>query len=82
MVIAARPPNHAAVTRAAGGATGLWTLRSKHLIWGMPRQTDNRHNVTFPGETQARPGVSVLVREGFVVGHYDFYKIPVRGSWN
>ena len=64
------------VTGAGGGDAGLWTLRSQHLIWGMPRQTDNRHNIAFPGETAARPGLSVLVREGFVVGHYDLFKVP------
>ena len=52
------------------------TMRSQHIIWGMPLQTDNRHNIRFPGETQARPGLSVLVREGFVIGHYDLYRVP------
>ncbi len=66
----------AAVARAASGPTGLWKLRSRHIVWGMPRQTDNRHNVKFPGESQARPGISVLVREGFAVGHYDLFKVP------
>jgi len=64
------------VTRAGAGAAGLWQLRSEHLIWGMPRQTDNRHNVRFPGETDPRPDISVLVREGFVIGHYDLYRVP------
>ncbi len=66
----------ATVERANAGDAGLWTLRSKHLIWGMPRQSDNRHNVGFPGETTARSGLSVLVREGFVIGHYDLFKVP------
>ena len=64
------------VERAPSGAAGLWKLRSEHLIWGMPKQTDNRHNIKYTGETMARPGISVLVREGFVIGHYDFYKVP------
>ena len=66
----------AAVASADAGAAGQWTLRSEHLIWGMPRQTDNRHNIVYPGESQPRPGLSVLVREGFVVGHYDLYRVP------
>ena len=66
----------ATVLRANAGDSGLWTMRSKHLIWGMPRQTDNRHNVRFPGESNGRSGLSVLVREGFVVGHYDLFKVP------
>ncbi len=64
------------VNRAESGPAGLWELRSKHLTWGMPQQTDNRHNIVYPGETTVRPGISVLVREGFVVGHYDLYKVP------
>ena len=34
----------ATVLRANVGDPGLWTMRSKHLIWGMPRQTDNRNH--------------------------------------
>ena len=70
------PPAPDTVTRAGSGNTGLLKLRSKHLIWGLPRQTDNRHNVIYPNETTARPGISVLVREGFVIGHYDRFKSP------
>ena len=66
----------AMVERANAGDSGLWQLRSQHFIWGMPRQTDNRHNVRVPGETLVRPGISILVREGFVIGHYDLYKVP------
>lgn len=66
----------AAVEPANAGPTGMWELRSHHLIFGMPRQTDNRHNITYPGETKPRPGLSVLVREGFVIGHYDAFKVP------
>lgn len=72
------------MTRAGTGAPGLWKLRSKHIIWGIPRQKDNRHNVTYPGESEARPGISVLVREGFVLGHYDLFREPawVSVRWN
>ncbi len=66
----------ATVERAGSGSPGQWTLRSQHLIWGMPVQTDDRHNIRFPGETAPRPGLSVLVREGFVIGHYDRFKVP------
>lgn len=68
--------NPDSVTPAGAGPTGLWRLRSRHIVWGMPRQSDNRHNVVYPGETQARAGLSVLVREGFVIGHYDLFKEP------
>ena len=70
------PAQPQSVNRAQGGPAGLWELRSQHLVWGMPLQTDNRHNIVYPGETTVRPGISVLVREGFVVGHYDLYKVP------
>jgi endonuclease G len=69
-------PEPDTVTRANAGPTGLWTLRSQHVVWGMPRQTDNRHNVLYPGDGTPRPGLTVLVREGFVVGHYDALKVP------
>ena len=50
-------------------------LRSEHFIFGMPRCTDDRHQyVDKDGQTQ--PGISVLVREGFVVGHYDRFRVP------
>lgn len=64
------------VQPAGSGSVGLWELRSRHLVWGMPRQVDARHNIVYPGETLARSGLSVLVREGFVVGHYDAFKVP------
>ena len=74
--VQAQPEGPETVQRADSGDAGLWTLHSKHLVWGVPRQTDNRHNVRFPGETEPRPGLSVVVREGFVVGHYDLFKVP------
>ena len=54
-----------------------WQLRSKHFIWGMPALKDNRYNFTPPGFTKVQPGVSVLVREGFAVGHLDMHKTPL-----
>ena len=56
------------VEKAEAGDSGFWRLRSKHLLYGMPQQTDNRHNVQAPEESEILPGISVLVREGFVVG--------------
>lgn len=56
---------------------GRWTLRSKHFVFGMPRLIDNRHDFTPPDHTGPQPGVSVVVREGFVVGHYDQQKVPL-----
>src|SRR5690606_32149791 len=50
-----------------------WTLRSKHFVHGMPIPTDGRH---FSPERPGVPGISVLVREGFVVGHLDKHKVP------
>ena len=43
-----------------------WRLRSKHFVFGMPELTDDRHE-----------GVSMLVREGFVVGHFDKMRSPL-----
>ncbi|MEM1452604.1 MAG: hypothetical protein AAF809_10125 [Bacteroidota bacterium] len=74
--VAVVAPTTETATRAGSGDTGLWTLRSEHLVFGMPRQTDNRHNVVVPGGTAPVAGLSVLVREGFVIGHYDLYKVP------
>lgn len=68
----------------AGGGPAQWQLRSKHFVWGMPQPTDHRHSIRYPGEIESRPGLSVLVREGFVVGHYDRLKIPawVAQRWS
>jgi endonuclease G len=51
-----------------------WQLRSKHLLWGVPALTDDRYS--NPSDS-AEPGVSVLVREGFVIGHFDRGRIPL-----
>jgi endonuclease G len=53
-----------------------WTLRSQHFIYGMPATTDQRYNFALEDNTPAT-GISVLVREGFVVGHCDKFKIPL-----
>ncbi len=74
--VVAQPLEPETVVGAHGGPSGLWQLRSRHLVWGLPRQTDARHNVSYPGESDIRPGLTVLVREGFVLGHYDLYKVP------
>ncbi len=47
-------------------------LRSRHLIFGLPRLTDNRYAPAGGG-----PGVSLLVREGFVVGYSDVLHCPI-----
>lgn len=57
-------------------------LRSKHLLHGVPKYRDSRHEITVDGKTQ--DGISILVREGFVVGHFDKNKVPawVSMRWN
>ena len=49
------------------------------LLWSMNAtaapQIDNRHNIKVGGGP-AQSGISVLVREGFVIDHYDYYKVP------
>jgi endonuclease G len=42
----------------------------------MPRLIDARHDFSPAGMAE-QPGVSVLVREGFVVGHCDEFKVPL-----
>ncbi len=51
-----------------------WQLRSKHLPYGVPVLMDGRYSKVSNGTD---PGVSVLVREGFVIGHFDRGKIPL-----
>jgi len=65
-----------AVAGPAGEPT-LWKLCSKHFLYGPPRLLDNRYNLIPEGYTASQPGISVLVREGFVVGHLDKYKVPL-----
>jgi hypothetical protein len=57
--------------------TTRWVLRSKHFIHGMPKLVDGRHRFTPTGQADEKPGISVLVREGFAVGHYDKFKVPL-----
>ncbi|MCK4625186.1 MAG: DNA/RNA non-specific endonuclease [Phycisphaerae bacterium] len=54
-----------------------WVLRSKHFVFGMPQLKDARYNFKPLGDTNKRPGVSVLVREGFVVGYSDRLRSPL-----
>lgn len=58
-------------------AGAIWTLRSGHFIFGMPRLTDDRHNFTPEGFDAEQAGISVVVREGFVVAHFDQMKSPL-----
>ncbi len=61
----------------AGQDSAKWKLRSKHFLYGMPRILDDRYKFTPAGETEEKIGISVLVREGFVVGHADKYRVPL-----
>jgi len=54
-----------------------WVLRSHHFLYGMPMPKDTRYNFDADGDGNLEPGISVLVREGFVVGHCDKYKVPL-----
>ena len=54
-----------------------WLLRSNHFVFGMPRLADQRHDFTPAGHSVKRPGVSVLVREGFVIAHFDRMRVPL-----
>ena len=56
-------------------AVPMWQLRSKHFAYGMPVPIDARHQVARPNG-RVMPGISVLVKEGFAVGHYDKFKVP------
>ena len=53
-----------------------WILRSKHFIFGMPRLNDRRHDFNPDGEV-IRAGITVLVREGFVIAHFDRMRAPL-----
>ena len=53
-----------------------WVLRSKHFVYGMPKLTRD-FSFTPEGEDEQQPGISVLVREGFVVAHHDKFKAPL-----
>lgn len=54
-----------------------WVLRSRHFVFGMPRLVDRRHDFVPETGGVKRPGVSVLVREGFVVAHFDRMRVPL-----
>ncbi len=70
--------------RGENDLTDKWVLRSRHLLYGVPALTDNRYQFDMNGDGSADAGVSVLVREGFVVGHCDMMKAPlwVGMQWN
>jgi endonuclease G len=61
----------------APAATTTWKLRSKHFIHGFPVPVDDRYNFSLPNETTTRTGISILIREGFTVGHCDRFKVPL-----
>ena len=46
-------------------------LRSRHFVFGMPRIVDDRHFGS------AGPGISVVVREGFVAAHFENMRVPL-----
>lgn len=54
-----------------------WHLRSRHFVFGMPRLVDDRHNFKPDGFEKKQPGISILVREGFVIAHFDRMKSPL-----
>lgn len=54
-----------------------WVLRSHHFVFGMPCLTDARHDFTPEGYGSDQAGISVLVREGFVVAHFDRMRSPL-----
>lgn len=67
----------AAVSPEPAAPPGTWTLRSKHFAHGMPAAKDSRYNFAPAGSKAEVSGISVLVREGFVVGHCDRFKVPL-----
>lgn len=55
----------------------LWTVRSRHFLYGVPTPVDQRYDF-YLGENQSSTcGISVLAREGFWVGHSDYFRVPV-----
>jgi endonuclease G len=54
-----------------------WQLRSRHLVFGLPRLIDDRHDFKPDGFDKKQPGITILVREGFVVAHFDRMKSPL-----
>lgn len=47
-----------------------------HYIHGMPKPSDSRHSFTPPGQSEEVPGITILIREAFTLGHYDKYRVP------
>lgn len=66
--------NPTAVNSSSLKTSNRWRLRSKHFLLGMPEIIDDRYD--SPTEEEG-PELSVLVREGFVIGHLDRAKIPL-----
>lgn len=64
-------------TAHPGEDVPTWQLRSRHFRFGMPVCVDSRYNLLHPASGLEQPGISVLVREGFVVGHCDLMKAPL-----
>ena len=60
-----------ALTQTRGSGACSYSLRSRHLIFGVPRLADERYRES--GE----PGVSLLFREGFVIGYADRLGCPI-----
>lgn len=69
--------NTAMPVEGTSGDVPTWRLRSHHFIYGMPEITHRRHNFVPDGGEDEQPGISVLVREGFVIGHLDRFKTPL-----
>jgi DNA/RNA endonuclease G (NUC1) len=56
-------------------APQIWSgiaVRSRHLLFGLPRLTDKRYDA--PG---GAPGISLVVREGFVIAYSDVLHCPI-----
>lgn len=52
-------------------------VRSRHFVFGMPRLVDDRHNLQPEGFSRSVAGISIVVREGFVIAHFDRMKTPL-----
>jgi endonuclease G len=77
-VLYVRPaPGTPVPTPAPAPTATTWKLRSKHFCHGFPVPSDDRYNFTPQGETETQPGISILIREGFTVGHCDRFKVPL-----
>lgn len=59
-------------------------IRSRHLLFGLPKvKVSERFNIKQK-DGQVIEGISILVRDGFVIGHNDKRKVPAWTSkrWN